>query len=461
MNSYLGKSGTTFLLKAIFLLVPLFVEAQDSLRTFQKMDGYKGIWFELGQKTEYGDKYSGGLGTYTAKHSPLAIYSKEKHRTYFVYGGTINAETRHLLCMISYYDHKKKQLARPVVVMDKKGIKDPHDNPSLLIDPQGYIWVFVSGRGRGRSGFKFKSEKPWEIDAFEEVAKKEMTYPQPWYVEGKGYFHFFTKYTGLRELYFERSNDGLAWTEDQPLAAIKRLEDAHSGHYQVSGSYGGKVVTFFNWHPNGDVDKRTNLYYLESHDFGNTWQTVDGQKVDLPVRDPMHPCLVDEYYSWAQNVYLKDMNFDKHGNPIALFLVSNGHQPGPDNGMRVWKTARWNGQRWEINEVCHSDHNYDMGSLFISGNKWKVIAPTAAGAQAWGTGGDVELWQSTDEGKSWKKKKSITSQSEYNHAYVRRPLHAHKHFYAFWADGHANEFSPSRLFYMNKKGKYTMMPYED
>ena len=29
-------------------------------------DGYKGIWFTLGQFSEYGDKYSGGLGTYTA-----------------------------------------------------------------------------------------------------------------------------------------------------------------------------------------------------------------------------------------------------------------------------------------------------------------------------------------------------------------------------------------------------------
>ena len=38
-----------------------------------KADGYKGIWFTLGQFSEYGDKYSGGLGTYTADHIPIAI----------------------------------------------------------------------------------------------------------------------------------------------------------------------------------------------------------------------------------------------------------------------------------------------------------------------------------------------------------------------------------------------------
>src|SRR5690606_38996912 len=34
-------------------------------------DGYRGIWFTLGFKFEYGDKYSGGLGTYTANHQPM------------------------------------------------------------------------------------------------------------------------------------------------------------------------------------------------------------------------------------------------------------------------------------------------------------------------------------------------------------------------------------------------------
>jgi hypothetical protein len=30
--------------------------------------GSRGIWFTLGQFSKYGDKYSGGLGTYTANH---------------------------------------------------------------------------------------------------------------------------------------------------------------------------------------------------------------------------------------------------------------------------------------------------------------------------------------------------------------------------------------------------------
>ena len=35
-----------------------------------------------------------------------------------------------------------------VFVHDKKPVDDPHDNPSLCIDGQGYLWVFVSGRAK-------------------------------------------------------------------------------------------------------------------------------------------------------------------------------------------------------------------------------------------------------------------------------------------------------------------------
>ena len=73
-------------------------------KPFPKADGYQGIWFTLGQKTPLGDKYSGGLGTYTTSHVPMAIYAPKVNKTFFVYGGTIPGK-RHLLAMIGYYDH--------------------------------------------------------------------------------------------------------------------------------------------------------------------------------------------------------------------------------------------------------------------------------------------------------------------------------------------------------------------
>ena len=38
------------------------------------VDGYRGIWYmNQPTKDEYAYKYSGGLGTYTANHVPMAV----------------------------------------------------------------------------------------------------------------------------------------------------------------------------------------------------------------------------------------------------------------------------------------------------------------------------------------------------------------------------------------------------
>ena len=130
--------------------------------TPKSIPAYQAIWFELGQKSEHGDKYSGGLGTYTAKHRPIAIHANQAQKTFFVYGGAKN-EQRHLLNMIGYYDHKTGSLGLPAVIHDKLGVDDPHDNSSLAIDEDGHLWAFVSGRGRTRPGFIYRSSKVYDI----------------------------------------------------------------------------------------------------------------------------------------------------------------------------------------------------------------------------------------------------------------------------------------------------------
>jgi hypothetical protein len=48
--------------------------------------------------------------------------------------------------------------------------------------------------------------------------------------------------------------------------------------------------------------------------------------------------------------------------------------------------------------------------------------------------------------------RQVTRDSEYNHTYARRPVNAHRDFYALWADGNPDEFSPSRLYFTNQSG---------
>jgi hypothetical protein len=417
-----------------------------------KDDGYRGIWFTLGQKTPYGDKYSGGLATYTANHVPMAIYSAEAKKTFFVYGGAKEGK-RHLLAMVSYYDHERHVVPRPTIVHDKKTVNDPHDNPSLAIDEQGYLWVFISGRGRKRPGFIYRSTKPYSIDDFELQWQGEIIYPQPRWIEGKGFLHLFTKYTNGRELYWSTSPDGRTWAPDQKFAGI-------DGHYQTSHQIGNLVITAFNRHPDHKPDKRTDLYYIQTDDLGKTWKNVQGQTLKLPLTDADNPARVRDYAAEKRLVYVADLDLDARGRPVILYITSASYAPGPGGDPRWLTIARWTGKDWEYCKIARANHNYSTGSLYVEGNAWRIIGPTEPGPQPIGAGGEVAVWSSRDDGKTWTKQHDLTHGSPMNHNYVRRAMHAHPEFYAFWADGNPDKFSRSHLYFTNKSGdKVWRLPY--
>lgn len=70
------------------------------------------------------------------------------------------------------------------------------------------------------------------------------------------------------------------------------------------------------------------------------------------------------------------------------------------------------------------------------------------------------MWISRNEGETWQKLHNLTEKSIRNNSYVRRPVNANKDFYSFWADGDADKFSESHLYFSNKKGdKIWELPY--
>jgi len=440
-------------LALIFTATLIAVVIAASSSAAQKESGYRGIWYSNQPSgDEYAYKYSGGLGTYTANHIPLAVYAPAVNKTFFVYGGSKPlGESKRLLEMVSYYDHETGMVPKPTMIMEK-GTDDAHHNPALCIDKDGYLWVFCSSHG-GKDGFIYKSLKPYSIDGFELVMQKEFTYPQPWYVEGFGFVFLFTKYTRGRELYISTSKDGVNWTEDRKYAGF-------DGHYQSSWKWKNKVGTSFNWHPPvGGLNARTNLYYMETGDFGQTWTNAAGKPLDVPLSSPHNDALVREYQKEGWLVYINDVNFDKDGWPVIFYNLSKGYESGPKFGERIMMTARWTGKAWEFREVAKTDHNYDMGSLYIEDDGiWRIIAPTF-GPQPWSTGGEVSMWVSRNQGRTWAKVRDLTKNSEQNHHYVRRALNASPDFYAFWADGDAFKPSKSKLYFCGKDGDVRVLPY--
>ncbi len=443
---------------------------EDFRSTGEKIDGYRGIWWSIRPMRDtphtpsYGStdfKYSGPL-SFAWPHTvaPMAIYAPEVNKTFFVYGGDTGPMNNRLMTMASYYDHEKHRVPKPTIVRDQRGVDDPHDNPGIVIDDDGYIWVFIAGRSQRRPGQIYRSKEPWSVDDFEKITIREQTYSQVWNIPGEGVFHLLTLYTDGRELYWEDGRDGSYWTSN-PTEDLQKLA-GFGGHYQVSRVDGNKIGTVFNYHPDGNPDRRTNLYYLQTTDFGETWTTVDGKPVETPLTDRNNPALLLDYEERGKLVFPSTLLFDDSGNPAILYITSFGNAPVVENDPRVWKMMRWTGEEWVSRPVTISDHNYDMGTFYIHDDRWSLIAPAIRGPQPGFTGGEVGLWETEDPDRNWwKLKRRVTKNSQFNHGYMRRPHNPEDPFFAVWADGNSHENSISRIYFTNSTGdRLYKLPYK-
>src|SRR5690606_39245115 len=215
---------------------------------------------------------------------------------------------------------------------------------------------------------------------------------------------------GRRVTGFNTSRDGVKWNEWQVIAQIEK------GQYQISRERNGKVSVAFNYHPDPNgLNWRTNLYYLETSDFGKSWQTAAGDQVNLPLTSSNNPALVKDFESEGLKCYLKDIGFDNKGNPIIMVISSKGYESGPANDPRKWELFYFHKNNWSNKFVTTSDNNYDMGSLYIDSKKvWQIIAPTERGPQHYNPGGEIVVWETTNRGNSWYKGKQLTTESERN-----------------------------------------------
>lgn len=430
---------------ALYLAAPGLAAEQFTLATD---DGYRGLWY-ANQKTDdaYVYKYSGGMATYPQQHLPIAVHVPAAKKTFFVYGGSPASGKPTCLHMVSYFDHATGTVPRPRILLDKK-TDDAHDNPTLAIDRAGHLWIFSNSHGVGRPSYIHRSVEPYTIDRFERTATMNFSYGQPWAMDDGSLALMHTRYVkGHREMFLITSRDGSSWTEAKPLARIAQ------GHYQVSWSDGKRIATAFNYHPTkGGLNARTNLYYMQSSDGGKSWSNAQGETLELPLESPQNAALVHDYEADGKLIYLKQLQFDEAGRPLIMYLTSGGYAPGPANDPRTWRIAAWNGEAWNHRDVTTSDHNYDFGSLYQEAGLWRLIAPTAPGAQPFGTGGQMEMWTSGDRGANWKKIKALTHDASLNHSYARQPLAAQLDFYALWANGDTHQPSESSLFFTDREG---------
>jgi len=387
-------------------------------------------------------------------HRPVAQYAAAVAKTFFVYAGTSGDPVTEkgkqpLRIMVSYYDHKTGTVPIPVILLEDLPL-GAHGCPVLSMDDDGRLWVFISLLGVDRPGYILRSLRPYHIDAWEKVTEMEFRQPQVWHVPGKGFMLLHRrKADDQHQLQFSTSSDGLSWSVPQALATFGEAQSC------MSGSHKGKVGVAFSVRVDR-TDDFSNLYYMETSDFGKTWQVYPRSAVKLPLQSANNQALAyDLGNGWK--FFLRDLQFDRMGNPIVLYILRHRRRIVTAPESRIWSTSRWIGREWEHTGTLYSDSDCDAGSMEVDRLTWYVTIPSRPGPQPNASGGEIVRWRSEDQGRSWYPQR-LTHDSEFNHNWVRRPVNADPRFAWLWADGNPRSPSESRIWFSDEAGNVHVLP---
>jgi hypothetical protein len=385
-----------------------------NLDNFEASD-YQGVWYFCGTANVLPGKtyvYSGPMATYSAWHRPMAVYAPEADTTFFVYGNQENAPG------IGRYNHSEGSFSKPVILGSNPD-SDAHRNPTLMIDEDGFIYVFYGAHGHPtkvlKSGRPFDISSKWERRG--DIVDPGTSYPQPFQLLPGELFVSYRQQPGWR---CRRSMDkGESWKEPVDIAAfedcaIYGITIAETGdfprkvHFVWSRLGGGTEEEIRDKHL---WARRYNIYYACSDDGGTTWRRSDGTPYELPITEDNAEKIYD---CGARGIWLKDIQLDGNGDPLVLFIdgeVSTFHSE--------WKFASLREKAWTFSDVCSSDHMYDDGGLVILNDEdIRIYGPVKA-SQPIEDGGDIEVWQSVDGGATWTYLESLTENSKYSHNNVK------------------------------------------
>lgn len=406
----------------------------------------RGVWYACGYKVNtlpgHDYVYSGPMATYCAWHHPMAVYSADTNRTYWVFGNAENAPT------ITYYDHAAKQFTHPVVLGTNPD-GDAHRNPTLALDEQGFLHVFYGSHGHPTH--TLRSRRPHDLSAWEtlsDLPEPHTTYPQPWLISPGEIMVSYRQAPGWNcttttdggRTWSTPTNvvnfgcpEGAAGCAECSIYAISVAESAgyprkvHLAWSRLGGGTPEEIATKHLW------ARRYNVYYAWTGDGGRTWRRSDGSEYSLPITEEA----AEKVYDCGQRgVWLKDVKLDAAGRPLILFLDAE-----PATFESRWQVARLRSDGWSTSYLATSDHMYDDGGLvYLSERDIRVYGPTTD-VQPHEDGGEIEEWQSLDGGATWRNTRHLTAGSRYSHNNVK-VVFGHEHgpgdLRVVWSYGDSN-----------------------
>ena len=299
---------------------------------------------------------------------------------------------------ISSYDH---DTGRRVVVTLKARLQiDDHDNPSILVRPDGRLMVFWSTHA-GPTMWYRRSLHPEDITSWEPErvfptntsGTFGYTYSNPMQLSAEGNRIYLFWRGGNFNPAMSTSLDGNSWT---PARTV--IYNPGQRPYVKYASNGRDTIAmaFTESHPRAT---RTSIYYAAYR--AGALRRADGSVIKSVSTLPIAPTSGQKVYDQATSgkAWVHDVALDAAGRPVIVYAVF------PTDTDHRYRYARWDGTRWVDRELVRagrsmsvdpSEPNYSGGiSLDHDDPSIVYLSREVNGVF------EVEAWSTPDGGASW------------------------------------------------------------
>jgi len=400
---------------------------------------FRGVWYGCGRDNTLPGRdyvYAGGKATYSAWNRPMAVFALKVNRTFFVFGDDRNRPS------IASFDHRTGVFASPLALGENPD-GNAHRNPALLIDEDGFLYVFYGYAGADQAIHVLRSAAPYDMANWvkkTDLMPRGASYPQPWQLKPG---EITVVYRVAEGWCCKTSDDGCeTWSDANSIIEFGDYEfcsTAYAMTVAATGAYPRRI--HLTWSKLGGGTpaeqqtkplwaRRYDVYCACSDDGGNTWRKSDGTALTLPITENK---AVKVFESGEHGVWLKDIQLDADGNPCILFIDAD-----TATYAGTWKFARGMAGEWSISDIAPSHHMYNGGALVLyARNDYRMFGPAQI-VQENVEGGEIMEWRSSDSGRTWQPVTQLTSESQYSHNHVKTVLNQKQgdgRFRVFWSYG--------------------------
>lgn len=340
---------------------------------------------------------------------------------------------------INSYDHLDGSVTTTTL---RTFSEDDHIIPSSIIRPDGKVQTFYAGHGSSNVWTKVSSNSN-DVSSFgSETAignvNNNNVYPNaaPLWDENEVY---------------------VWWRGDNDTAVVRSTDGGQTWeNHKIAFTYSnGRLYTQAYWTPDGSIhlaterangggtDPKYDVFYARYKD-GNFYN-ADGSLLftwsDLPVSITQLEKVRDtEALGHYARFY--DMAFDRNNRPVLGYAETTGS----NWDTHTHRVARWNGSQWLDSEVAQvgntiADGSFNNEQSFSGGVAIDRKNPNIVyvADSPTNTDGDIKMFRSPDNGRSWNQVRALTSDSTMNARPVC-PDNAHRDMQVMWWEGTYNVY---------------------